>query len=251
MPFFSYIQVNYKSMDYKGITTFKQIATKYLQRTQRPMSDYKRVVGLAIDGYREVQLFHLGTVRKKTQYMSDINTIDIPDDYMAFISVSVKYKGREWILTKDGSLISPNEEVNGVPVNADTIEHEFYRTYGTGGGQNDYYYKVEEHNRRIIINGFPRTNVTLTYKSTGISMTEDTSIPLTAEPAILAFIRWQLAESEAEMQGSVRYNALSVNAERHKQNYIEETRILDSLRGSTIDEIYDAIYSTWKQSPKR
>lgn len=238
-------------MDYTGITTFKKIAYKYLERSQRPMSDYKRVVGLAIDGYREVQLFHLGTARKITRYMSEINTIDLPDDYMSFISASIKYKGREWILTKDGSLISPTEEVNGEPVNEDTIEHVYDVGYAVGGGQNDYYYKLEEENRRLIINGFPRTNVTLTYKSTGISMTEETAIPLTAEPAILAYIRWQLAESEAELQSSVRYNALSVNAERHKNNYIEETRRLDALRGSTIDEIYDAIYSSYKQAPKR
>jgi len=251
MPIFSYIEVNIYDMDYSGITTFKKIAVKYLARTQRSIADYKRVVGLAIDGYREINLFHLGTARKYTQMMDRIGCIAIPDDYMSYISVSVKYKGREWILTKDGSIISPTLEVNGVPTNSDNQEQVYDVFFGTGGGRNDYYYTVEEHNRRIVINGLPKVPVTLTYKSTGISMTEETAIPLTTEPSILAFIRWQLAEAESERQGSVKYTALSANAERLKNNYIEETRRLDNLRGSTIDEIYDAIYSTWKQTAKR
>jgi len=238
-------------MDYSGITTFKKIAIKYLHGSQRPTSDYKRVIQFVINGYRDVALFNLGTAKDYTQMMDDISCISIPDDYMRFISLSVVYKGRKWILTKDGSLISPTTEVNGTETNNYTGELEVENTYGTGGGRNDYYYKVEEENRRIIINGLPKTLVTLTYKSTGISMTEETAVPLYTEPALLAFIGWKMAENEAAFQSGKRYSAPLNNVMYYKNNYLEEASRLDNLRGSTIDEIYDAIYSTWKQTAKR
>ena len=239
-------------MDYKGITTFKSVASKFLHRTQRPLSDYKRAVALAIDGYRDIHLFSLGNVKKHKQVINDIGCIDIPDDYQMFVSLSLPFNGREWTLTKDNRLISPDAELDGVETFTDDSEvsediHGFY----SRSGENQYYYKIEEHNRRIIINGIPRIEVTLTYVSTGISMTEETAIPKYAEEALIAFINWKFAENENIFSNSTRYSTPLQTVMYRKNEYLEALRQIDFIHASTVDQIYDAIYESWTQTPKR
>jgi len=244
-------------VDYKGITTFKAVTAKFLSRTQRPLSDYKRAVSIVIDGYRDINLFHLGNARKVVLRMNDIGCIELPDDYQAFISLGVPYNGGYWTLTKDGSLLSPQSEANGVEVLDTTINEGINRGIGTNvgydssGGQNDLSYLPEEQNRRIIINGVANTSVTLTYKSSGISMTEETAIPSYTENALLAWTRWKFAENEASYTQGARYSAPMNKVMYEEDQYYKELRQIDFLQSSTIEQIYDAIYSTWKQTAKR
>ena len=241
-------------MDYKGITTFKAVASKFLLRTQRPLSEYKRAVSLTIDGYRDINLFHLGNAKKAIIRMNDISCIDLPDDYQMFISCAVPYNGRYWIFTKDSLLVSPSAELNGVEVvrtGEDVIIGTTYSGYDATGGQNDYYCNVEESKRRIVINGFPNADVTLTYVSTGISMTEETAIPKYTEEALIAWCRWKYAENDPGYSQGARYSAPMNKVLYEENQYYMQLRQIDLIHSSTIDQIYDAIYSTWKQTPKR
>lgn len=242
-------------MDYKGITTFKAVASKFLLRTQRPISEYKRAVSIVIDGYRDINLFHLGNAKKAILRMNDISCIDLPDDYQAFISLGIAYNGSYWTFTKDGTLVSPSAEVNGVEVlqtEDQTVAGSFsFGSYSSTGGSNDYSYMIEESKRRIVINGLPNSNVTLTYISTGISMTEETAIPKYTEEALLAWCRWKFAENDPGFSQGARYSAPMNKVMYEEDQYYKQLRQIDFVNSSTIEQIYDAIYSTWKQTPKR
>lgn len=242
-------------MDYKGITTFKAVASKFLLRTQRPISEYKRAVSIVIDGYRDINLFHLGNAKKVRLQMNDISCIDLPDDYQTFISLSIPYNGREYTFTKDSTLVSPSAEENGVEVlttDDQAVSGSFsFGSYASTGGNNDFYYLIEESKRRIVINGVANSTVTLTYISTGISMTEETAIPKYTEEALLAWCRWKFAENDPGFSQGARYSAPMNKVMYEEDQYYKQLRQIDFVNSSTIEQIYDAIYSTWKQTPKR
>lgn len=243
------------TVDYKGITTFKAVASKFLLRTQRPISDYKRAVSITIDGYRDINLFHLGNAKKARLQMNDISCIDLPDDYQTFISLSIPVNGTEYTFTKDGSMVSPTAEVNGVEVlltDDQAVSGSFsFGSYASTGGNNDFYYMIEESKRRIVINGVANSTVTLTYISTGISMTEETAIPKYTEEALIAWLRWKFAENDPGYTQGARYSAPMNKVMYEEDQYYKQLRQIDFLQSATIEQIYDAIYSTWKQTPKR
>jgi hypothetical protein len=82
-------------------------------------------------------------------------------------------------------------------------------------------------------------------------MTEETAIPKYAEEALIAFINWKFAENENIFSNSTRYSTPLQTVMYRKNEYLEALRQIDFIHASTVDQIYDAIYESWKQTPKR
>lgn len=235
-------------MDSLGLTTLKDIALKEIHRNRLPMSEYKLIIGLIADGMRDLKLFTMKGSNAVRLKMNIINCIELPEDYLSFISLSVPYRGRLFTMTEDKMIVSPMSISNGIDVlNKDKGEGIFTdslvsESYNSGGGQNDYKYHIEVNNRRIVIDGFSRTEVTLAYKSNGISQSGATLIPSVAEESLLSWVDWKRAKGNKEALSTILNLEKDYNAECYK---------LQSLESPSLDALYDVFYSTLKQGVKR
>ena len=234
-------------MDLSGLTTLKDIALKCIHRGKLPMSEYKLIISLIADGMRDLKLFTVKGSNVVRLRMNAINCIDLPEDYLSFLSLSVPYNGRLYTMTEDKMIVSPMTLSNGTDVlNRDKGEGylttgSVYESYNATGGHNDFKYHVELNNRRIVIDGIPRSEVTLAYQSNGISQSGATLIPVICEPALLAFVDWMRSKGNKEAGWT----------ERNKEDYLEECSKLKYLESPTLDVLYDVFYSSIKQGVKR
>jgi len=238
-------------MDLKGYVTIRQLANSAIEQMGKKgeMSMYFKMVRYIIRGYKGLNQFSLNMPKMAKLAMNNINCVDLPDDYMQFVSLGIPYKGRVWTFTREDRLITPDGVVCGVDTLSTaagentTIGLSQVSGYGVGGGNNEYYYKLDLPGNRIIINGFPKVTVTLHYISSGISMDSETWIPRIAEEALIAWCQWQRVVYDDSVPGSIKA--------QYKQEYIEKENEIKFTEMPTLDEFYDAIYETFTQGLKR
>jgi len=245
-------------MDVAGITSLNKVAKKSLLRNTLPHSKYFLIVSLLVDGMRDLNLFTVKGERIARIQMDAVNCISLPNDYLSFLKLGVPYNGRLHTFTLDESMITPMTIVDGIEVldstrgegitrvdgksNADGTRFvEGQSGYNNTGGKNEFYMKFDLPNRRIIIDGVSRTECTLMYKSNGVSATGGTLIPATYEESLLAWVDWKLSLGNKE----------SAWSDRNEERYYQECNKVNFLESPSVKDLFDAIYSSWKQAVKR
>jgi hypothetical protein len=205
---------------------------------------------LAIRGFKTLNL-HGGLVfEQEWLTLNQVNAIPYPRDCTKIISVGIPYRGRLWTFTYEGRLVAPLSEEDGVE-KIDITKGEdrtigdgnFADGYGVPGGLNKVYVKFDEENRRVIVNGFAGTQAYVTYKSTGVSLNEQTLVPAVAEEALIAWVQWQ----------SILYKP-GVNANDKQFAEKHFNRMYDAMldtKTPPLDVLYDALYKGYTQTPKR
>jgi len=211
-----------------GIKTLTSLVEEYLFLSKKPMDEYRRYQQLAINGFKEAKLFYLkgfATVLKLT--VSAIKTIDLPDNYMEFIAVVVPIHGQYWWLTeKEGLVFSQT----GVTLDADDEEGEDVNDssldgYQASGGINsEGYIKIDEANRRIILNKLQssRTEVFLLYTSTGVNAGGSTYVPERVKNMLFAYINWMDKVFVDEHPAKIQM------AEKHYFQEVDKVKYLES-----------------------
>jgi len=244
--------------DVSGLTTLGKVVKKAIHRGRLPLSEYKLVFGLCMDGMRDLNLYTVKGERIQWLSMTDTNCINLPSDYLSFIKLGVPIGGRLWSFSYDGSIIAPTTMSNGVETldatkgeGVSAVQGKFnpdgtsvpYNSsgYNSTGGHNNYNFTFDLENRRLVLDGIDRTQVLLVYKSNGISASGETLLSATYEEALLSFISWKLAVGQKNMSWS----------QSGKQEYYEECNKLKFLESPPIEAMYDAIYSTYRQGVKR
>jgi hypothetical protein len=241
-----------KENNLKGYTTLKEVVMNVLSGmgTKANMQYYFPFMQYAIRGYKKLNLFHLPMPKVAYLPMSDIGTITLPADYLSFLALGIPYKGRLWTFTKDQGLINPDSESCGVQA-TDTDSGEgivkgdtgSLTGYGLQGGVNEYYYKIDLPNNRIIINGLTTETVTLVYISTGISMSEETMIPKIAEEALISYVHWQRVQYDDSIPLGLKKD--------YEDQYNKSVSEIEYAQMPTLDELYDAVYQAFYQTAKR
>jgi len=237
----------------KGYTTLKEVVLDVINGMGKRanMQYYYKFLQFAIRGYKKLNLFHMPMGKVAYLDVSDLNTIILPADYLSVIAVGVPYKGRIWTFTKDQMLVSPDSIDCGEDA-IDTDEGEgvtkgsteMLNGYGSAGGVNEVYFKVDLPNNRIILNGIiPNDKVTLSYISTGISMSETTFIPKIAEDALIAFVHWQRVQYDDDVSMSMKKD--------YEEQYYKAVNEIEYATMPTLDELYDAVYAAFYQTAKR
>jgi hypothetical protein len=240
------------SNNIKAVVTLKQIISNVLLDLGKEgdMGEYLRYLNFGTRIWKDLTLFHMNTANTVRLAMSSINTIELPDDFMMFISLSIPVNGQSWTFTRNERLIIPATENCGV-LELDSTEGEGVDIgdgrdligYGLPGGRNEYYYKLDTPNNRIIISGFNRSSVTLTYVGTGLKIGEQTMIPKIAEEAMIAGIH---------MLKDRRDRMVAFNQKQYSEElYNLEVDKLRLVQAPTMDELMDVIYETIYQSIKR
>lgn len=239
--------------DLNGLITLKDIIANVMLDLgpEAREGEYARMMQWAIRGYGELQEFHLNYLKETELTISDISTVTLPTDFVAFISIGIPINGRYWTFTRDDKILSPQTMDCGEDaLNEDNGENVVFGAggyisgYGVPGGRNDAYYRIDYANNRIILNqNINRSTVILRYITSGVSLEGETYVPRIARECLIAWIHWKRIQHDSRVA--------RVDKESARRDYYEEVNKLRDITGPSLEEIYDAIYETIMQVPKR
>lgn len=232
----------------EGVRTLKHIVQKALWYAKREPNEYYRFHELALDGLRELRLHHVHEGLKFAKLtQSSIGTVDFPEDMIEFRGIAVPVAGKLVWLTRNNDIVmtttmvlSQETQDSDDEEGVDILDSATSGFYARGGVNLDGYYNIDYQNRRIFLNSVTRTEVVLAYITSGVEVSEETYVPTKYEQVLIAWIVWR-----DSMYDESRIRV----AEYYKQRYTEEVIMLDE--GYTIEELFDALASSWSMLPLR
>lgn len=245
-----------------GTTTINYVVMSVLNRLKDySMRHYSFLEQICIEGYTDLNLWHLDNIEVVYLRMSDAKTVDLPPDYVDYLKIGVPMAGKLRVLTNHEKILFPREFGDGEPVgNADDdggTQDALYFTnhfrngqfvaglYGLPGGIDQAWYRIDREERQIVFSGsIPRSEVVLEYISSGVGLSTSTVIPREAVPALRAYLLWQLIENDSKVSATEK--------ERKKAQYEEQLHALDFFQSAfTADEYKRHVLKHTRQSPKR
>lgn len=221
---------------------------------------YNRFLQMAVEAYRELNLTFKYMPESISLTIPDSGVLNMPRDMVDYIRICINVGGSMYELTRNNSLILPRGLNEGGVANvqyadltgynlADVLnEYPSYTSphhYGSSGGKNVGYYRIDDSTRQIVLSGFvPGAKLVIDYISTGINMNGKTYVPIDAVIPIKAYIAWKSIEHDKSYPRNEKdMKMMQWNVER---------RVLISKKNAfTINEFLDAMYSVSKQTIKR
>jgi len=246
-----------------GTTTINYVVMSILNRLKDySMRHYSFLEQILIEGYGDLNLWHLDNIEVVYLRMSEAKTVDVPGDFVDWLKIGVPLHGKLRVLTNNDAILYPRTFADGEPVgNTDDIyggiSENIYFTdhyrdgqfvgglYGMPGAADQAFYRFDREKRTIVFSGsIPRGEIVLEYISTGIKLQGTTVIPREAIPALRAYGLWQLIEDDPKVGATQK--------ERKKQQYEEQVHALDFFQSAfTADEYRRHVYKHSRQSTKR
>lgn len=226
----------------------------------------------ALDGYRELNLFSLPCIKTVCLPVSNILTIDLPDDYVKYTAIGIRLKNHIFLLGRNDDMLLRRDDDCEVPIETVVQKPDHFagifpyyyffsgvfrngqyvgEQYAQGGGwSRKGYYKIDEEMHRIQFSGMiPKTEIILEYKSTGLSCDGSVEVPNQAISALNAFVHWQRVEHDESLKGLRNYGMQVDRKERLWK--IEFNKLKHYNLMFTVQEFLDAKWRTIKQTPKR
>lgn len=240
-----------ESSEITGLVKLKTIVANVMS----DMNDYSprgynRLLNYAIRGIKELRLFAGGNNVKEVELdVSAVNVVTLPTDFLYYVEVGIPYRGRMWSFTKDGRLLQPTGEADGIQTystgeSAQVGDNQFVSGYGVKGGRNSFYFKFDLQNNRMILNGVNNlSKVRLVYTSTGIDSDGKTLVPKVYEEAIIAYIHWRRKQHDPQINRADKQDAFSW--------WNDEYEKVLTAKSATLEEMMDAVYSSILQTIKR
>ena len=236
-------------MDTTGLISLKQIVSSYQNETgDYSPSNYKRLMQLAIEGFSNLNIFYSPSIKTEYITVSDINTIDVPEDYVDYIRIGVIYDGSIWTLTKNDNIpllrsVSCGEDV-GDTDNQISPSQQFNWHYSFAGGTNVGMYRYDPEYRRIVLSGDMMGQLAvLEYISSGVSCSGMTWVPREAGDVIKEYVYWK---SIQRTDAAVSQKELAM-----RNYYFALNKYKEFAYSFTIDEFLDAIRGGEKQTIKK
>lgn len=245
-----------------GTTTITYVVMSVLNRIRDySMRHYSFLEQLCIEGYTDLNLWHLDNVEVVYLRMSEAKTVDLPPDFVDYLKIGVPMAGKLRVLTNHEKILFPRtfedgEEVGNTDDTAGTSEALFFidhfrngqfvgGLYGIPGGIDQAFYRIDREKRTIIFSGsIPRAEIVLEYISSGVGLSGSTVIPREAVPALRAYLLWQLIENDSKVSAT--------DKERKKTQYEEQVHALDFFQSAfTKDEYKRHVMRHSRQTPQR
>lgn len=235
--------------DTSALITFDQLVQGMMMKGEHQESEYVRMLQIAIDGYRELNLTVLPEGRNIEKFDMDSNyIIYMPDDLILVNRILVSIDGKMWPLTKDDGIV-PTTTLSGGSETLDAEAGEgvdisnLGTMYSTRGGRNtEGYFRPDYRKRRIIFRNVSRTDVLMDYTTSGVDLTEVTYIPVYAKGALEAYIR--LYQEYSKMSPNPNNVAL------YQDLYNRQKSICRGIKFSLTDFL-DSIYRTYSPTVYR
>jgi hypothetical protein len=206
--------------------------------------NHKRYFNWLLRGYKQLRLFKLPLDKAETlPVQTGIRCVILPKDYVSFVAIG-KIENNQLVgFSLKGDLIPEISESCGVETQANNLPE--YRHYGRtdytqGGGRNLWYYRPDEGNNRILIDGMPLKEATLFYKSTGINLTGETLIPTIAEETLISWVHYQQALGDGD-KGMIQIRKQILDSN------ISDLQLAEWDNQSMIEAVYSTIYQGVKR----
>lgn len=246
----------------QGTTTINYVVMSVLNRLKDySMRHYSFLEQIIIEGYTDLNLWHLDNIEVVYLRMSEAKTVDLPPDFVDWTKIGVPMAGKLRVLTNHKKILLPRTFADGAPVgntdDAGTNIDAVYFTnhfrngqfvgglYGMPGGGDQAFYRLDRETRTIIFSGsIPRAEIVLEYISSGVKLQGSTVIPREAVSALRAWALWQNIENDPKVGATQK--------ERKKEQYEEQVHALDVFQSAfTADEYKRHVYKHTRQTPKR
>ena len=236
-------------MDTTGLISLKHIVSSYQNETgDYSPSNYKRLMQLAIEGYSDLNIFYSPALKTEYIVVTDINTINVPEDYVDYVRIGLIVDGSIWTLTKNNNIPLLNSiscgEDDGDTDNQVSPRMQFDWHYSFAGGTNIGMYRYDPEYRRIVLSGdlIGQTAV-LEYISSGVSCSGMTWVPREAGEVIKEYIYWKSIQ---------RTDSAVSQKELAMRNYnFALAKYMEMAYSFTVDEFLDAVRSGEKQTVKK
>lgn len=254
--------MSFESKKTKGTTTISAVVASVLNRlrdySMRNWSFFEQVV---IEGYTELNLWHLNNIEVVYLRMSEAKAVSLPCDFVDWTKIGIPINGKLRVITnhkqillprtfEDGETVGNTDSGEKSDVNIYFIDHvrsDQYQggLYGVPGGVDQVYYRFDRERRQIVFSGSaPRSEIVLEYISSGVNLEGGTVIPIEAVPALRAYALWQNVENDSKTPMGEKM--------RKKQQWEEEVEKVRFFQSAfTKDEYLRNAYKYARQSPKR
>jgi len=181
-----------------GVISLQSFIKKYFFKRGMDEGLLHRYRVIAADGLRELHINHLPITQTAVLTIDTTNyTADYPDDYVNYVLIGVEDNGKWWTFTREDDMV--DKTIVGID-GSDLGDRRSLVGYGNVGGKNDFYFKLDNNNRRFLFDESYSSNVVvLKYKSTGVESVDYSSIsdiefPVYAENAMECYLDFRIAE---------------------------------------------------------
>ena len=224
-------------MALQGVIRLSDIVHETLWLSGRDENYYQRFKQYAIDGFRELNRFHIADGIKTVRLIPDSNYIvPFPDDLIQWVKVSIADRGEKYTLTERNDMVNTVTISGGYKSRNVMGEGDAIGVGGNrmpGGIENVYgYFTVDYKNRRILLLMDSLRPIYLDYISVDIDSDND-YIPVIVKPCLTAYIMWQDAYYDRETPMNDKL--------LKKQVYDEEVSKLRASYTFTLDSLRDAL----------
>ena len=229
---------------------------------------YARLLTIAIKGLSQLHLDVSGVSKRVKLVLSDINTANLPNDYISFTKIGIcgsdgNIHTLGWnpnmclpsIYDDCGNLTNPTSETTEVDSATGPIfipweggltrnGEALGRIYGLGGGNNRYgYYKIDEVNKIIAFQSLSATEVWLEYLGNLSDVDGNYEVHVYDTEALEAWIYWKDIEKNRTYGAGEKETA--------RRSWKRERDIAQRRHSSfTLDQAKQVGRKANKQSPK-
>lgn len=221
------------------------------------MRNYKRLIQIAIEGFTDLNIWHLSNVEVVFLTMSSAKVVSLPADYINWTKVGYPDGGFLHVITNNENVLIPGTFEDGTEVgNEDATSGRVYFNELNGDGL--FYsgvfgatgvdranFRIDKEKRVMLFTGdVPRSQIILEYVSSGVKTTGSTMVSREAVPALRTYIAWQ----DKLYDSRVSLSEKSFLESQHDKE-VEALRYFQNA--FTIEEYKQMIYQTSHQAIKR
>lgn len=221
-----------------GVIELKKVVDRFIFKYKLPEDDFVSYFEHAADCVRHLNKYAISAYNETTETVSALGVLTMPTDMTGLIGVALPYRGELWYFTEKKFMIIKTDADDQMPSDYESS----WQNYGTTGGANQYYFRVDWKGRKIHIDGAEGLDVQLQYISSGLDLAAPTVVPAITTTAIDAYLRW----AQGEIEGK------SINEQmKRDRKWENELRLIkvDSLPG--IKEVKDYFLSMTTQAAQR
>ncbi|MBE3087295.1 MAG: hypothetical protein IMZ64_13890, partial [Bacteroidetes bacterium] len=101
----------------QGTVTISYVVASVLNRLRNySQRDYSFLEQIVIEGYTDLNLWHLNNIEVCYLRMSDAKTVSLPADFVSYLRIGIPINGKLQVLTHHDKILFPRTFADGVDV---------------------------------------------------------------------------------------------------------------------------------------
>jgi hypothetical protein len=242
-------------MAIKGYYTANEIIDEALLSVGiEDRSRYPEAAMYFIRMFRDFKLFHVAQEKEAWLPINNlVYTVQYPDDAIKILEVGVSVNREIFTFTEAPNMVEPSDpidrELRTSRDETQTTDRSPYSGYGAKGLNVEYYFNLDERNRRIILNRAAvdktryadRSEVLVRYVSHDVDSLDETRVGADAVNMLIAYVEWKLIAARPK-EHTAQYRM------EKKAEFQEAEASYRLLNIPDVGELMDVIYESSSQN---